>query len=554
MDASGAPVPDLTADQVTLRIDGKRREIQSLRFVTLRDASSAEAAGASIDPPYGTNVLTDVSRPARALVIVVEDESLQTGQERPMREAVASLLHALAPEDRVAVVTMPHGGLRLDFTTDRLKARQAFEQIVGQAPRNETVSDASCRTRNTLQALSGLLEDLAGGEGPTTVLFFSMGLVGPSGMVLPPPGVAGQVQPLIGTCILLPESFAQVGAAAETARANFYIVPPDAAPFAGSMLEGIENLAGVTSGARLALGTSAETALIRVARETSGYYVATFAPETAERDGLNHRVDVRVTRPGVRVQARTGFPIPKPRTFVAGTPGVTATALLRQARVHRELPLRVAAYASRNSNDAKLRVVALAEPIEPGVTLASAAVGLIDATGQLVAQWSAVGADLATLPLQAGLVVPHGIYRVRAVAVDTSGRRGTADYEIDASLAPAGPLQLSSLIVGLSREGRFLPRLQFHQEASAMVQLEVYGGVAGTPVGAMLEVSDSANGKAFLAVRLILEATGEPDRFTARGTIPIGALPAGDFVARAIVEMQGQPAGRALRTFRKEIR
>ena len=89
-------------------------------------------------------------------------------------------------------------------------------------------------------------------------------------------------------------SVTQVGAAAEAARANFYIVPPDTSAVPAALLEGIENLAGVTAGARLALASTAETALGRVARETSGYYVATFAPDGAERDGLNHRVEVRV--------------------------------------------------------------------------------------------------------------------------------------------------------------------------------------------------------------------------------------------------------------------
>jgi VWFA-related protein len=552
--ADGLPVADLAADEVTLRVDGRRRAVQSLRFVAIRNERGTEPAITPLDPPYGTNVLTDLVRPARTLVIVVEDESLQTGRERPMRAAVTMLMNGLTPRDRVAVVTMPHGGLRIDLTTDHDKVLRTFEQIVGHAPQNETADGAACRTRDTLHALTGLLEDLTGGEGPTTVLFFSMGLVGPSPMVLPPPGVAGQIQPVIGRCTVLPEVFAQVGAAAEAARANFYIAPPDTSPFTAPLLEGIENLAGVTAGTRLGLGSGAETALARVARETSGYYLAAFAPEPAERDGLNHRVDVRVARTGVSVRTRPGFRIAKPLERLASAPAVTARELLHQGRLHRELPLRVAAFASRNPGDAGLRIVALAEPIESDATLTTAAVGLINASGKLVAQWSAVQADLAARPLRAGLVAPAGLYRVRVAATDAIGRRGTADYELDASLTTAGPLQLSSLVVGLSRAGQFVPRLEFHGEASAMAHLEVYGGAAGTPVGALLEVSDSPNGKPLLAVRLILEATNEPDRFSAVGTIPIGALPPGDFVARAIVEVQGQPAGRVIRTFRKVVR
>ena len=71
---------------------------------------------------------------------------------------------------------------------------------------------------------------------------------------------------------------------------------------------------------------------------------------------------------------------------------------------------------------------------------------------------------------------------------------------------------------------------------------------------ARLDVSDSSNGKPMAAMRLIVQATGEPDRVIAKGTIPLGALPEGDFVVRAIVEMEGQPAGRVIRTIRKQIR
>jgi hypothetical protein len=113
---------------------------------------------------------------------------------------------------------------------------------------------------------------------------------------------------------------------------------------------------------------------------------------------------------------------------------------------------------------------------------------------------------------------------------------------------------LSSLVAGLSREGRFLPRLEFGAEASAMVQVEVYGGTPGMRVGAMLDVSDATDGRPLLALPLVVEATSEPDKFIARGTMPLGALPAGDFVVRAVVEVEGQPAVRAVRTIRKQIR
>jgi VWFA-related protein len=549
--ATGDPVNDLTADQVTLSVGGKPRKIEALQFRKMDPlrATDEPGSGVTVAPPYGTNVLSDAD--ARALVIVVEDESLEPGRETAMREAVAMLLLGLSVRDRVALVTVPHGGLKVDFTTDHEKVRRAVRQITGQAARNEGADDASCRSRDTVQALTGLLDDLAGGQGPTTVLFFSSGLSGPSPMVLPPSGVAGQPQPLIGRCVLLPEVFQQVGSAAVTARANFYIAPHDNAAITRRSLEGLENLAGVTGGVRLGMASVAEIALSRVARESAAYYVATFMPEPAERNGLTHRVDVRVTRPGVSVRTRPGLHIPK-RAPAAAAPPTAARELLRESRTHRELPLRVAGYVARHGDEG-LRIVALAEPVERGVTFHSGAIGLFDAKGRLVAQWSTQPSDLSNERLQSAMVVPPGTYRLRASATDAAGRRGTADYDVDANLTPAGTLRLSSLVLGLSRDGQFLPRLEFGAEASAMVQLEIYGGKAGAPIRAMLDVSNSSNGQPMAAMRLIVQATGEPDRFVAKGTIPLGALSEGDFVVRAIVGMEGQPAGRVIRTIRKQI-
>jgi len=544
----GVPVPDLLPAQVELKVDGRPRALASLRYVAAADQRISSAP--VMDPPFATNFASDLERPGRAIVLAVEDDSLDTGRERTMREAVTMLLASLSSRDRVAVVTLPHGGLRADFTTDHAKVLRVFNAIIGQAPRAESDADAACRTRDTLKALTGLLDDLAGGEGPTTIVFFSMGLVGPSGMVQAPPAVQGQPQPIIGRCVLLPETFTQTGAASQAARANFYIVRPDVASPVAGRLEGIENLAGVTGAVRLSLGAAAEVALGQVARESAGYYLASFVPEPRERDGLLHRVELRASVGSAAIRARAGVLIPKAAAPITGAVATPARDLLRLGRQFRELPVRVAAYVSRESGD-WLRISALTEPVERGVEIASAAIGVLDGKGQIVSQWSATAADLQARPLFAGLIAARGLYRVRAVLTDASGRRGSADYEIDASLTPAGPLRLSSLVAGLSREGRFVPRLEFGSEASAMVQLEIYGGAAGSAVGALLEVSDAPAGKTLVAAPLVLEATGEADRFVARGSIPIGALPPGDFVVRATIEQQGHPAGRVLRTIRK---
>ena len=89
-------------------------------------------------------------------------------------------------------------------------------------------------------------------------------------------------------------------------------------------------------------------------------------------------------------------------------PALTPQAMLRDGKTYPDLPLRVVGLSSPNPGDAKLTVVALVEPLDRGVTLESAAFGLIDARGRLVAQWTANARELA---IAAGDVRGPGISR-----------------------------------------------------------------------------------------------------------------------------------------------
>ena len=140
---------------------------------------------------------------------------------------------------------------------------------------------------------------------------------------------------------------------------------------------------------------------------------------------------------------------------------------------------------------------------------------------------------------------------MRIAAVDATGRSGSVDTEVSAETTPAGALKLSSLVAGLSRNGGFVPKMQFSSEPVAIGFLEIYGGVAGAPVGAIVEVARTIDGPPIVTTRLAIEATADPTTFRASGAIPIGALPPGDYVVRALVGIQDKPFGRVIRTIRK---
>ena len=547
----GDPILDLKPEEVTIRVDGRLRALRSLQWIQVARGSGPDGW---IPPPFGSNTATDAGR---GVIIALEDESLHTGREVPLRNAVKRFLDGLAPRDRVALVTMPYGGLRVDFTNEHDRVARSLASITGQAARGESGSDAACRTRRTLESLVGLLEGLGAPEGPTTVMFFTTGLAGPRR--------DAPVTMAPGRCELTAEHFQQVGAAAVKARTQFYVIQPDDPAirlgpqpveniagfgFTGSdnLFEGIEHLSGVTGARRLHLSTAGDETLMRVVRETSGYYLAAFVPERSERNGERHRFDVSVSRPGTVVRARSEL-------IIAGSDDRgrrpnTPQNMLREPRVFRELPMRTVGFVSREP-DGRLKVIALAEAIEPETELRSAAAALFDRNGHLTAQATADAAALAASPVVTGLVAKPGAYRLRVAATDASGRAGTADYDLDAELAPAGPLLLSSMMVGLSRGGGFLPRLLFGAEPVALAYLEIYGPTNGVPVSMVLELATTPNGPARLSIPGAVAETRSSDRRLATAAIPIGGLPPGDYVVRAIVSMEGQTAGKVVRTIRK---
>jgi VWFA-related protein len=553
--ADGRAAPDLTAADVSVKIDGRARAIRALQLITIATTPQAQAAtAASLPAPFGSSSTGDKGR---TLVLVLDDDSLRAGNEARLRQGVKSLLAGLTRRDRVSLVTMPYGGVKVPLTEDHVRVERALSITSGQAPKSESGSEMACRTRRVLESLVGLLETYSYRDEPMTVLFFSTGLAGPrrdAPLTLAP-----------GMCELNKDKFEQVAMAAARALANVFVIQPDDAPmgtaqtetiagfgFSGSNnpLEGLENLAGVTGGERLHLATSAD-ALSRVLNHTAAYYVASLEPQPSDRDGRIHKLDVRVTRPGIVVRARPSITFRKDEARPSAVTRANAREMLRVADGFNDLSLRATGYVSRSAADGTIKVTFVAEPTDPLVRFASAAAALIDENGRIAGQWTA--SDMDATPMVGAMVVPAGTYRLRVAATDQAGRGGTADEQVVAALTPAGPLQLSTIVLGLSRSGVFVPTLEFGTEPVAIASFEIYGGAAGTALFTALEVARTLDGPALANLRLALERAAE-GHYVATGAIPLGALPPGDFVVRATVGIEGQPAVQIVRTLRKVAR
>ena len=534
----GQPVLDLEAGDLALRVNGRAHAITSLQVVQADSRTTPP-----LPPPFATNV---VSEAGRDVLLILDDESIAPGREQPVKDAIAELLTNLSPRDRVGLLSVRRGGVLLNLSTDRGPLRAALAALRGQAAGNQTAIDLVCRTRTTLQALSAILASVRGGS-PTTIVFFSAALASPESERNARIGADS------GLCQLRTEDFQEIAANAARSQANFYVVHllggSGSMSSANSLAAGLEHLAGTAGGDLIRLTGTNPTAVDRIARETAAYYILGFEPDPSERTGAPQQLEVRVSRERVRLRVPPAVTIPVVRARAAP---VTPKELLRVADVSRELPIRAAAYPSRVAGDDKVKLVALFEPAEPGIQLTSAAVGLFDERGRMAAQWTAEPADLAHPPAMAALLVAPGAYRLRVAALDSSGRAGTADIDLRAELAPADPVRLSGLVLGVPANGSFAPKLQFGAEPSAVGYLEVYGAPRAATVTARLELAASGTAVPMATVPATVSTTAGSDALRiAYGGFGITALPPGDFLVRAVVSVDGREVGRAVHTLRK---
>jgi VWFA-related protein len=305
------PVFDLRAEEVTIKIDGRARKVRSLRYIPLpmSDPAAPESAP-DLEPAFGTN---QVEANGRWVTIVVDHDSIRPGTERDSISAVIRMIRQLGPRDRVSYVTMPHGGLEVDFTEKHDQVIEALRRFRATAPREPTEQERSCRTRNLLNSMSHYIEGLERLEGPKLIVLVSTGMLNPrrDAPMLGPPG----------PCEIRMIYFQEVSRASSRARASTFVVQPDdvsmdparqvfvdptASRFAAADEDraGLESLAGVTGGEFMRIIGPEDNTLLNHVRASAGYYIATVDPDAGERNGAPHRVEVSVARDKVRVRTR----------------------------------------------------------------------------------------------------------------------------------------------------------------------------------------------------------------------------------------------------------
>ncbi len=239
-----------------------------------------------------------------------------------------------------------------------------------------------------------------------------------------------------------------------------------------------------------------------------------------------------------------------------------------------DIPLKLTAYSFQDPGSTKVRLLVAAEvdrAVNPDGAMALGAVA-VDAKGTVVA--SQFAAEL-TGPIRAGtstqsffgaLLVEPGPYTVKIAVVDDGGRRGSVQREVRAYVTRLGPFRVTDLLIG--QRNVTGDEIAATDQPVAAVAPTVAADFAGTTLHAYLELS-SESPEALASLTVTVEVAGtatslpmesavavlqqpdaDPGSRAAAAALSLGLLPAGNYVARAIVAAGGRKVGQVTRPFR----
>jgi hypothetical protein len=101
------------------------------------------------------------------------------------------------------------------------------------------------------------------------------------------------------------------------------------------------------------------------------------------------------------------------------------------------------------------------------------------------------------------------------------------------------------LVADRPRQGgsTWRPAIEIVLQDALTAYVEVYSGDRGRlrQTSVSFEVAAAEKGPAVLSVNSKLQETKQADRNVAEGSIPLGLLPPGEYLARAVVSFSGRP-------------
>ena len=608
IDSVGRPVRDLTADDFGVTVDGQRRKIVSAQFISL----TALAADAASDTPapapeFSTNV---AAAPGRLIAVVLDRGSIAPVQAKDVLASAARFVAALQPQDRVGLFSIPEGP-NIDFTTDHdaiaaallhtdgAAARSASPKYVGVAEAMEiergntvaveNVTQRECggtvqdlrgasgnselgvcvrmiqdeaatiatythqRTRDTLSGLAGILKRLGTSDTPKTIVLISEGLV-----------IDNERFVMNGLGPLLAATHATIFALkpepsdsdASQARA-----PQNRAQERAIRETGLVNVAHMSGGEMFRVIADPDTSFKRLNTELSGYYLIGFEPEAHDRDGKQHKIGVDVRRSGVTLRARNEFTVE-----LAGTPADTQriiTDLLRSPAIATSIPFKLTTYTFQDPATAQIRLLVGIQTERPDSGTLAMGLALIKPDGASAATFyqPAVEApgDTVAQTYFATMVVEPGPYILKAALLDAKGHRGSLERQVRAYMTRLSRFRATQLLIGDAKDpnagaGTIAPTVSGEFSGDTLhtyMELFADSPVAFDNTSARVDITPIGGTRPVESAPAVLQTAGDDARVrAAAASVTIALLPAGSYVAHAVVSVEGKEVGDMTRPFR----
>ena len=348
VDREGQFVGDLTRDDLKIFEDGREQAITAFERVSIPVKSDEpvqkDDIGPAARPPA---VLPDVASndgPApsagtgRLYILLLDDLHTNPDRASDVRaQAGEFVTRRMTSSDR-AVVLSTSGRVKgtPQFTNSRARLLDAIDQFRGdaafaqramcEAQANNPGQCLSGDDRAALQSLTAVSNWLAPIAGQRkALLLFSQGLSFDQVTYMLGPDPTGASAP-VGDDSSGDPHFTSGGVRLETKLETATASYNAALPFIQAA-EGAAARANVTV-YPLDPRQHPESLFPRIVDDTSSYYLLGFVPTNTKHDGTFRRLDVRVTRPGLKVQARKGYTAKDDRP--AKSPAPDETSLLTQ--------------------------------------------------------------------------------------------------------------------------------------------------------------------------------------------------------------------------------
>lgn len=598
LDKSGRPVSDLTAADFTLAVDGKPRRIASAQFIAV-DRVIESAAPRPME--YDAN---SAATGGRLFMLVVDAGNISSGRGKSAIEAAKRFVSRLNRSDRVALMTIPGATPQIDFTSNHAVVQTLLERVVGQAAERSgpqrvgiaealafqrgdqmlisSVVDRECstdlmamtreqclqgltseadqllvmsreRTRNSMTALRHLFERLATSDTPKTIVFLSEGLL-----------VDREIADITW-----------VGPRAAAAHIVLYVLqldPPEmeattsrTSPSRGAdrdvLRQGLDQLAGMARGDVFRIVANADFAFQRLALELSGYYLLSFEPEPGDRDGRPHRIKIDVRRNDLLLRSRREFSVGPPATK---TTDDVVLDTLRSPLLATDIPVKLTTYTFKDPESPRLRVILVADVDRSLNPDGAVSLGylMFDHQGKLVtsqlekAVANRIDPQSKIQKYVGAAIAPPGTYTLKVAVVDAAGKRGSVERTFAAKINAFGQLHATDLLIAdnsVRGADGVTPAVAADftgDELHAYIELFSEAAEPLRNATVVMEVAPGDEARTLDSTPArFQQGTGE-NRRAAEAGVPIGLLPPGEYVARAVISVGGRKVGQVTRPFR----